>query len=133
MRMFKCLLCLIVIFAAGAVSGGLIMRHLSGFPPGFGPPRPGDPGPAARWMQELDRRLELTPDQKAQLGPMLKEASDQLIQKVGTDILAGFDSANTRIMPVLTPTQREKYQQLAKEQTEMIKRLQQGQPPKPSP
>jgi hypothetical protein len=131
MKTWKLAACLAAIFLAGVLSGGLVIRKLmerrmAAF-------RSGPPGGAlaARWLEHLKPRLDLTPEQAAQLAPVLASATDGFVQKVTAEMLASLDAANARVLPLLTPAQREKFLQMTKQQEEMIRRIAQDGPPPP--
>jgi hypothetical protein len=133
MKTWKLALCLAAIFLAGGLSGGLVVgklveRRMAAF-------RAGPPGGAlaARWKEYLKQRLGLTPDQERQIAPVLTGAADGFVQKVTDEMLASLDATNARVLPLLTPAQREKFLQMGREQEQMIRRLAQGRPPSPSP
>ncbi len=129
MKKWKLGLYLLAIFMAGGLSGGLVTLKLvtSRFP--FG--RPGDGGPAALWVEGLRKRIDLTPEQTKQITPIVTAATDDFIKTVTGQMLSAANATNARILPLLTPGQREKFLKLTQEQEEMIRRIAQDGPPSP--
>ena len=130
MKTWKLALCLAAIFAAGVLSGGLVIGKLAARRMAF---RGGPPGGALAtlWVEGLRKRIDLTPEQTRQITPIVSAATDDFIKAVTTEVRTGANATNLRILPLLTPAQREKFLQFTKEQEEMIDRLSQGKPPAP--
>jgi Spy/CpxP family protein refolding chaperone len=134
MKKWKLALYLAAIFAAGFLSGGVVaLKLVSQRFASFG--RSGEGGPAALWVRELRQRLDLTPEQTKQITPIVTAATDDFIQTVIGHLSSSMEATNARILPLLTPVQREKFLQFTKEQEELIRRLSQSRlasPPPPS-
>ncbi len=104
----------LALFVAGAVSGSLVTYPLSN-----------NKKPAGRpaefnnfiW-QRLKSRLDLTADQQEKIKPLVDKAGEQMKDcrdGVVTRIHQINEDLNAKLTPILTPEQREKLQQMAKE------------------
>ena len=132
MKTWKLAAYLAAIFIAGVLSGGLVIsklmeRRMAAF-------RAGPPGGvlAARWLEHLKPRLDLTPEQAAQLAPVLASATDGFVHKITAEMFAALEHTNARVLPLLNPAQREKFLLMTKQQEEMIRRIAQDRSP-PAP
>ncbi len=96
---------LALIFVVGGVTGAAIT--MVSFPLWHN--TPGEQQRRAHWMAELTRRLSLTPQQQAQISPIVEDAERQ-IQAVHRDELGRvggiFADAYAKMTPVLTAQQQ---------------------------
>lgn len=89
---------LVLTFGAGLV-GGAAAHHIVSMR------RPGPPPPLARAIvRHLDRRLELSDAQRAQIEAILARSHDRM--------RAQIDATNAEIERVLTPEQRAKFRKM---------------------
>jgi len=130
------ILATIVIFAAGVITGGLLVDHVKHpahayyrppmtKPPGQ-PAEPGDmPGPMRaqmlnkQFVGQLDDELQLSKEQREQIGKIIaqgQQSTRDLWKLVGPQF--SLISRNTRmqIRNVLTPEQRKQFEILMKQQ-----------------
>lgn len=122
---------LVVVFAAGVATGlfagarhahwSFIMRH-SG-------------SPDDRMRRHLERELKLTPEQVAQVGPIMDRTSQQLetIRKeTNARVSETMRKAHDDMIPFLTPEQRERLEEM-KRRHQRVLHLQDAPPPPPPP
>jgi hypothetical protein len=99
---------------------------------------PGAPGPnqqeAAAKLEQISQALQLTPQQKMQLAPILKQEIPQLEQVKNNPSLPPLQKAeqlkqissasDAKIMPILNPEQQQKFQAIREqERQQMIQKL----------
>jgi len=110
----------VAIFVAGGVSGGALgvyetKSHL------FDPQR--EQEIAGHWRQRLTDKLGLTPDQVAQINPIIDSGATQL-RSIRADTMQRlnkvFEDSYSKISAILTPDQRTKLDQMDKERQEMM-------------
>jgi hypothetical protein len=125
---WKVIVATIVIFGAGVVTGGLLVRHaerldvrLARRPP-VGP-RPGvlanPAGQRLEFLRRAERDLDLTPDQRAQIDHVLKESQERtrrLMEPVAPGLRMEFQRAKDEFRAVLMPGQRVRFDELMKHQ-----------------
>src|SRR2546428_13715775 len=73
-------------------------------------------------LEHMTETLNLTPDQKAKVKPILDQAKPQIFaihQDAMQKTKAGMDSAMSQIRPLLTPEQRKKADDLQKAHQDM--------------
>ena len=103
---------LAAIFLAGMIAGAFL-----GFKAGarlmFRPPRPEIM--TARAMEELQSRLNLTPEQAKKINPIINDSVIQFQTIFRTDMSAAFSNSITLISAELTPDQKVKFAELQKE------------------
>lgn len=113
---------MIAIFAAGAVTGGVIAtktarNDLYRLPKGE--------EMCARMRAKLQSRLDLTPDQLRQIDPLIKEATSQL-QSIHRDTVKRTSHAMKecygRMSPALDPQQRDRLEALDRERQDFIRK-----------
>ncbi|MGA3169405.1 MAG: hypothetical protein ABSE62_00170 [Chthoniobacteraceae bacterium] len=116
----------VAIFVTGGISGGALgvyeakIRLLA---------EPKEPEVALRILNHLKTRLELTPDQVAEITPIVQKAAEDIHRYRGecTDnVIKVLDQAYAQISADLTPDQRAKLQQMQKERLEQLQHQQQG-------
>ena len=114
-------LVLIAIFAAGAVGGGLVVRHVE-----RGRPPPAPPPPEiwiVRQIERVAREVNLTPEQTERIKPIVKANTDELV-KLRHQAFEIIDRMGKQIAAELTPDQRAKYEQILKERREARRQMQ---------
>lgn len=101
-----------VAFISG-VASGIFLGHLNLLGRGH---RGGPPGMLPHLMvRHLERRLDLTPEQRTRVEAILKRHHDRifaLTESVRPQVRQEIDAANREIEAVLTPEQRQKYEAL---------------------
>lgn len=122
MNVWKVILATLVIYSAGLLTGGLLVRQFT--PP---PPRPPAESGAAvpLWMQQrflerMKRELELTPAQSARLQRVFAESRervDLLWSLVAPEMRTEFREVEDRIKAELTPEQRRQFDELRRART----------------
>jgi Spy/CpxP family protein refolding chaperone len=103
-----------LIFVLGIVTGVALALT---FAP-HGPPPPGDKQMERHWLDHLTRRLHLTENQRAKIGPILEGASQQIrgVHREEVDRVGHiFDDVDARISTLLTPDQQSEFQKLKQE------------------
>jgi Spy/CpxP family protein refolding chaperone len=107
-------LVLIAIFFTGVTGGLLLERHIAHRQV----PRPPPPDVwVARQMERIAGEVQLTPEQKERIRPIIAANIDQLIKlrRQAIDIL---DQMGKQIAAELTPEQRAKYERILQERRE---------------
>ena len=116
MKVWKVILATVVIFVAGAFAGGLFVRTFST------PPPPKQPVPPVisqqRFQEKLKRELQLTADQTNRVDKIFSESNARI--KIIWDLLnpemqKERQEVYENIRAVLTPEQRERFEQLLKQ------------------
>ncbi|MGZ5538494.1 MAG: hypothetical protein ACXWG0_08200 [Chthoniobacterales bacterium] len=122
-------LALVVVFFAGAAAGlfgGAIYAHhmFVGRHGGF---------VAHRMREHLRRELQLTPEQNGKIAPIL-DRLDQRLETIRNEtaqrVTETMNESHAEIVPLLTPEQREKFDQM-RERHRHILHLHGGAPPPP--
>ncbi len=114
-----------VIFGAGVVTGGLLVRHTS-LP--SHPPRQ----PASRTMpamspsglrmevlRRVERELDLTPEQRTEVDRIIsgsQERTKKLMEPISPQLHAELQATKEAVRAVLTPEQRVRFDELLKQQ-----------------
>jgi Spy/CpxP family protein refolding chaperone len=117
-------LVLIVIFAAGAVSGGLVAFHIARRNAARPPPPPEVWG--ARQFEHFAKVLNLTAAQRQVIEPLMKKNVEELARlrrqamRTSDDILERMDAD---IAAQLTPEQRTQFEKIWKERRERRRQL----------
>jgi hypothetical protein len=117
-------LSLLVVFASGVVVGVVGDRYLGGSNRAARAPRSPEEYRRA-YVEEMNRRLKLTPDQLADLNRILDETREQfrqLREKQRPEVKALQDAQTAKINAILTPEQQEEYARMRKEREEKRKR-----------
>jgi Spy/CpxP family protein refolding chaperone len=115
----------VAVFLVGVVVGAFGLHVLYGHdlvdppfrkgPPGGRPPGGGPPGGgfgSGRHIQMLEERLDLTPEQAAQIHEILREShaeGERLRREFEPQLRRHMDETRRRIDEVLTPEQREEF------------------------
>ena len=113
-RKVKVVLYLAGIFFAGIVTGIFISfqvaRHMM----------PNQANLTERWSRELQSILNLSPEQMQKIKPVIRNTIGGFKDSLAADALAALTNCNAQIAVELTPDQKVKFEQLAKEQVEFI-------------
>lgn len=121
MKIWKIVIAVILIFGTGVVTGGLLVKtRVPKARPAAGGPFLG--GPAGIWgpnrpafIQRLDRNVELTPEQRAEVERILQESHSRM-QKVWDPIapqaLEETRHVRQQINALLTAEQRSKFNKM---------------------
>jgi Spy/CpxP family protein refolding chaperone len=116
-------LILFAIFAAGIVSGGLVaFRVARRNAPHFPAPEVW----VARRFDQLNRELNLTPQQKERVAPIVKRGTEELVKWHRQSLRASrevLERMEKDIAAELTPEQRTKFEQYLNARRERIRRL----------
>lgn len=117
MKVWKVILATVVIFAAGALAGGLFVRTFSPPPP---PPKPPVPPVISqqRFQEKLKRELQLTADQTNRIDKIFSESNARI--RIIWDLLnpemqRERQEVYENIRAILTTEQRGKFEQLLKQ------------------
>ncbi len=122
MKAWKVIFATLVIFCAGLVVGGLVVRKISTVPPATNGPS-GNPGQyhLQSLLKRMDRELALTPEQDAQIKKIISTSQERtrelwkpVAQKLNTETV----SACEQIREVLTPDQQAKFDVISKSRAE---------------
>ncbi len=117
MRPWKVILAILVIFAAGLVTGALVVKSTQPKPPARRD-APYQPRLVQRtFLERMKKELALSPEQAAHLESVLGESRDRiqiLWDILGPEIQAEYRDVQERIRAELTPAQREKFEKLLK-------------------
>lgn len=116
-------LSLLVVFASGVVVGVVGDRYLRGTGRTVKATRSPEEYRRA-YVEEMNRRLKLTPEQLEGLNRILDETREQfrqLREKQRPEIKALQDAQTARINALLTPEQQEEYARMRKEREERRK------------
>jgi len=149
-KTWKVILATMVIFGAGVVTGGLLVRSTARFPHnrqqlGAGQLHAAQPGPPGIMRLDLLRRMErdldLRPDQRERVDKILKEGQErtkEIMEPIEPDLHEVVQQAREQFLAVLTPEQRTRFDALLKQQQQQRAKEQHKQPapprqPNPSP
>ena len=123
---------LVLAFVAGALGGIAADRLLGSRQAEAAPPaprggRPGGPGAGAVFPlgAALARQLELTPQQREQIAEILaadRQKADSILRAVRPVLQARYDSTTDAVRAVLTPEQRERFENLRDSRRERMRR-----------
>ena len=122
MKAWKVILAVIVIFCAGAVTGGLTIKVVQNR--ARATPAPTrmaihEPG----WMQRfeflkrLQRQLDLAPQQRERIEALLSESQERMKaiwEPLAPQAQAEFKNVREAILKELTPAQKQKFEELSK-------------------
>jgi Spy/CpxP family protein refolding chaperone len=124
--MWRVILAVVVIFGAGVVTGGLVVRSTmkSAAVPQPPAPMPGGPPGTGMWsqsraqfVQKMHRQLDLTPDQCKQVDAIMKvghEHMAKLWEPVAPQARDETKSVRLQIQAILTPAQLVKFEEFFK-------------------
>ena len=145
MNSWKVILATMVIFGAGVVTGGLLVRYSEGIggrhqPRSAVAGRPAQPlsagGMRLEFLRRLERDLSLTSGQRERIDAIMKESQERvkkLMEPVNPKIREEVQRTREEFREVLTPEQRVRFDELLKKQQKQQQRSRdQRQPPPPS-
>lgn len=149
-KTWQVVLATIAIFVAGLVTGGAtalgVVKWISRHPHGnwAGNPfmmggRPDQPKPfGPQLMRSFENQLDLTEDQRAKIGPIVKRTVAQLGRErheVQLTSALAIEKMQDEIAEILTPEQRTKFDELIARQRARLQEFKQSnwQPPQPTP
>ena len=129
MNSWKIILAAVVIFGAGAIAGGLVAghrpfrhHHEMVNPAPDGHERREVPAPPLvanrlnkQFLQQLDDKLQLTPEQKEKIGKMIAEGQErnhEIWTNVAPQLRAVIADVHRQIREQLTSEQREQFEEL---------------------
>lgn len=110
------LLSVAALFLSGVAIGALGMHLVDGHREPPGPPGP--PVPRRVVMDELGRTLDLTPEQRDAVGRLLDESrreGDEMRRELRPRLEAHLAETERKLVDLLTPAQRERYEALRKD------------------
>ena len=126
---FKLILLILGIFLAGAVTGYFIYPEVAGMRAKPKHPSPEQWGPAR--LKKLSEKLGLSPEQEEKLRPIMVRDMAEL-GRLRTNCLAEakkvFERMEHDISELLTPQQREKFEQMNREMREQMQRFMKERP-----
>jgi len=142
---WKVILATIIIFGAGVVTGGLLVRNTAltqiPQPPPVAPAnRVFLPAPAGvvrvEFLRRAERELNLTRDQREQIDKLIsasQERTKKLMEPVTPKIREELQQTKDQFLAVLTPEQRARFEELLKQQQRQQQRLREQHRPNPRP
>lgn len=125
MKPWRVILAVVVIFGAGVVTGGLIMRSTMKSSAANPPtPMPGGPPGTGIWVQsraqfvqKMHHQLDLTPDQCKQVDAIMKvghEHMAKLWEPIAPQAREETKNVRVQIQAILTPAQLVKFEEVFK-------------------
>ncbi|HOC56338.1 MAG TPA: hypothetical protein PKI20_12020 [Verrucomicrobiota bacterium] len=145
MNNWKVILATMVIFGAGVVTGGLLVRHVERGshqrPQRVGAAvRPAPPASAGvmrlEFLRRMERELDLTPAQREPINRILKEAQDRtkkIMDTVEPQRREEFRRTIEEFRAVLTPKQQKRLDALIKQQQQRAREQRKAAPPPQRP
>ena len=148
MKTWQIILATIAIFVAGLVTGGATALGLAGWARNRASnsfPRENAPGGRSgqqmqafgpQLMRNLANRLDLSPEQRARIGPIVKRAVQELARErreVQLESALLIEKMQDQISEVLTPDQRVKFEDLVRKQRDRLQQFKRPMPVEPSP
>ncbi len=122
-----------VIFGAGVVTGGLLVRHLDltalaqpHRPAGVRAAPPASAGGMRfELLRRMQRELDLSLEQRERVDKLLKESQErtrEIMEPVAPEVRAELQRTKEKFREVLTPEQRARFDELVKRQQHPQKR-----------
>jgi len=116
-KIWKVILATIVIFAAGVFAGGMFVKFNT---PQTSQPKPPVPGILSQqhFQARLKQELQLTADQTNRIDKIFADSKERikiLWNLIGPEVQKERQEVHENIRAILTPEQREKFEQLLKE------------------
>ena len=99
-----------VIFAAGAFTGAVLVRH-------SGPARQGPGGMRLEFLRRMERDLDLTSEQRERIDKILKESQEQtrkIMEPVSPALHAEMQRTKDEFRQILTSDQQARFDQMLK-------------------
>lgn len=106
------------VFLAGAVAGGIVSLRVA---KAWGP-KSGSEGYVASQMQRFTDNLDLTPEQRTKIRPILESAGDDL-RRLRSETAQIFQRMEGGIASELTPEQKAKFDEMQRKQRERWKKM----------
>ncbi len=141
MNTWKVILATMVIFGTGVVTGmvggGLLVRYAGiPFPQVRRPARPPAPpasagGARMDFLKRVQNELDLTPEQHARIDGILRDSQERtkkLMEPVSPLLRDELKRTRAEFVDVLTPKQRTRFNELAREQQQRSREQRQSQP-----
>ena len=142
MNTWKVILATMVIFGTGVVTGGLLVHHAERAgvrrPPRVSDVlRPAAPPSAGalriEFLRRMERELDLTPEQREPIDKVLTEGQERmkkLMETVEPRRREEFRRTTEEFRAVLTPEQRQRFDELVKQQQQRAREQRKAAPPK---
>lgn len=138
MNTWKVIFATVVIFGAGVVTGGLLVKYSVQTPsrPQHGPAnRAAQPisagGIRIEFLRRVERELNLTADQKEQIDKIIiasQERSKKLMEPIQPKIREELQQTREQFRAVLNPEQKIRYDELLKQQQQQQRQRDQHRP-----
>jgi hypothetical protein len=114
-RKWKISLYLAAIFVAGIVTGMFISYQMARRM------MPSREKMANHWCGELESKLKLTPEQLQKIRPIVDGALTDFKKNLSQEMLLSLSNCNARVALELMPEQKDRFEQIQKEQQEFIR------------
>jgi Spy/CpxP family protein refolding chaperone len=111
----------LIIFLAGAGSGALLAWQVSRRVP-VAPPTPAEIG--ARLSAWFQTRLNLTPEQRQKVDPMIDQAMlrvEAIRQETANHVFANVSQLDEQMLTVLTPEQKTRFEELERARRDYLR------------
>jgi Spy/CpxP family protein refolding chaperone len=117
---WKAILAAVVIFFAGAATGGLVARLRQDRSHLHPPVAVTIAGPVMRmeFLKRIEKQLNLTPTQREHIEGLLRDSQERmktLWEPIAPKARAEFDQVRERILAELTPAQQSKFEELSRQ------------------
>jgi hypothetical protein len=116
---WKAILATLVIYCAGILTGGLVMKSIPGGNTREVPsPFQGPDFVQQRFLERMKKDLELTPDQTRRIENVLRESRERMKtwwEIIGPEMRTELKETQEKVRAELNPGQREKFEKLLKE------------------
>ena len=109
---------LVALFLAGVVTGA-VLTHQIGRRMMMKAMR--QDAMAEHWRRDLEKKLNLTPEQSQQIGVIIKDGMGTFRSVLNEQMQSGLSNCNARIADELTPEQKIEFEKIQKEQQEFIR------------
>jgi Spy/CpxP family protein refolding chaperone len=146
-KTWQVILATIAIFVAGLVTGGATALGLERWvssqhranslmmaPMGMHPGPGGPPQFGTQLMRRYADTLNLTDDQRAKIGPIVRRTAAQLSRnriEIQQETSLAIEKMQDEISPLLTPEQRTKFEEIISQQRNRFRQFRQNPPPPP--
>ncbi|MGA2691494.1 MAG: hypothetical protein ABSF76_03930 [Opitutaceae bacterium] len=146
-KTWQVILATIAIFVAGLVTGGATALGLERWvssqhranslmmaPMGMHPGPGGPPQFGTQLMRRYADTLNLTDDQRAKIGPIVRRTAAQLSRnriEIQQETSLAIEKMQDEIAPLLTPEQRTKFEEIISQQRNRFRQFRQNPPPPP--
>jgi Spy/CpxP family protein refolding chaperone len=139
---WKVIFATVIIFGAGVVTGGLLVKYSAQTPsrPPHGANRAVQPisagGIRIEFLRRVERELNLTADQREQIDKIIiasQERSKKLMEPIQPKIREELQQTREQFRAVLNPEQKIRYDELLKQQQQQQRQRDQHRPPARNP